>query len=302
MKIRIEDNPYSTLYFDITYRCNMNCKICYNHKIMQNNNYDMSPEYFREVLERLPKKRYLIRLLGGEPTIHPNLFEFIKIANEFKHFVSIGTNGVRFANKDFIEEVKTWKNPEIAHKNNVYVGEYPFALFFDLSGGTTTDKFYDKLSDKKHLELKLKGIQNCIDIGIHTLGVTGIVVRDYNEDIIPDLISFCSERSSMHGLHFRTMAKSGQWMDREPYTVQELKKLVKKSLPNWDKYPKLRGYSAPEGKQCFDCCNRVYAAEIKTRVDLIEFGSKRAAKCWQRGYINDDFTVSSFFGRIRSEG
>lgn len=303
MKIKIEENPYSTLYFDITYRCNLNCKICYNHKLMKDNNHDMHPSYFREVLSRLPKRKYLLRLLGGEPTLHPKLNEFIEIANDFGHTITIGTNGNLFANDKFMEKVKSWKNPELARKNKIYNGsDYPFTVFFDISGGTKHARFYKKLNNKKQFELRIKGVENCLDSKI-VCGVTGIIIRDFNEEIIPDLLEYVSKRDFLMGLHFRTMGKSGRWFNRKPYSLEELKELVNTYLKqDIDEYPKLHGYDPPLGSKCRNCCNRILVPEIKSGLSLIEFGTERTSKCWQRGYVNDDFTVSSFFGRIREKG
>ena len=98
----IENNPYDTIYVDLTYRCNMTCQFCYNPiRTLP----DLDLNYFEDVCKKLPNK-VLFRLLGGEPTLHKQFFEFIKIAHQYNHLVSIVTNGLKFNNKQFVSDFK----------------------------------------------------------------------------------------------------------------------------------------------------------------------------------------------------
>lgn len=300
--MHISKSTFSTLYFDITYKCNMHCNICYNSNLLEKVP-DMSVEYFRKVFEMLPKSErpIVVRFLGGEPTLHPDLHKLIQIVNEFGHTVTVGTNGLRFAEQDFINEVESWKEPGIAKHNWMYKGgDYPFCVFFDMSGGTRHSRFYKELSSEKNYEPKIKGLENCRKIGIRSLGATAIIMRDFNEEVIPDLIEYAIE-NNLAAVHFRTMGREGKWLDTEPYTLEELKGIVRQHLPDLDEYPRLRGYEPPEGKQCFDCCYR-FTPRKGMSIHLLEFDSDNALGCWKRGYVNNDFTVIPFFERIRKFG
>ncbi|TNF33602.1 MAG: hypothetical protein EP312_08685, partial [Gammaproteobacteria bacterium] len=59
-----EDNPFTTLFADITHRCNMECPNCY---IPNRDIPDMDAEWLYGILARLPR-RTRIRLVGAEPT------------------------------------------------------------------------------------------------------------------------------------------------------------------------------------------------------------------------------------------
>ena len=58
-----EDNPFTTVFADITHRCNMACRNCY---IPNRDVPDMDADWLMSILQRLPR-RTLIRLVGAEP-------------------------------------------------------------------------------------------------------------------------------------------------------------------------------------------------------------------------------------------
>ncbi len=302
---KCEDNPFEILNFDINYKCNMNCNICYNYKKITNKTPDMTVEYYRELMSNLPKEQtgIAVRLLGGEPTLHPQLHEFIKITNEFGHTPMIGTNGVKFNDEKYLEEVMTWKDKEIADKNRAYMGgEYPFCVFIDIGGGTSHNRFYKVLNNMNCLEHKMNAIQNCIKIGIKSMALTAIIARDFNEEVIPELLKLANNHDEIQTIHFRNVSKMGTWglFEEEPYTIEELKDLIRPHIPELNYLPKMPGYTAPPGKQCYDCCYRFVYNNMS--IDLIDFASEDAAKCWKRGTDYNVNHVMTYFERVRQDG
>jgi len=302
----IEDNPFTSIYVDLTFRCNMNCNICYNSKNMKaDKKYDMDVEYFREVMNRLPEyPKLYIDLLGGEPTMHPKLYEFVKIVNEHKHSVCIQTNGLNFAKDNFINELKKLKDPKIGKSNPMYMGgDYPFSVSFDLSGGTTHNRFYKKLNDMNCLEHKLKALNNAIEMGMTSIAITAIIIRDFNEEVIPQLLELSNKHPEIVVVNFRNYAKSGTWSDfsNEPYSIKEMKELLRPYYPEIDNYRTPSRWVPSKGQKCYGCCYRFN--ENRTRISLIDFASENSSKCWKRGYLsNNSFELTNFFERIVNEG
>jgi hypothetical protein len=68
-----EDSPFTTLFADITHRCNMACRNCY---IPVRDLPDLPVDWLFDLLERLPR-RTRIRLVGAEPTMREDLPEII---------------------------------------------------------------------------------------------------------------------------------------------------------------------------------------------------------------------------------
>lgn len=84
-------NKYNKVYVEITNICNMNCSFCHGHKRPPK---QMTLAEFSYILDNLNGiTQYVYYHLMGEPTIHPELSSFLKLAKD-KGFKSIiTTNG-----------------------------------------------------------------------------------------------------------------------------------------------------------------------------------------------------------------
>jgi organic radical activating enzyme len=111
----------------VTEHCNLNCKGCNHFSCIAGEGY-LEPEQFERDFRRLAElsKRYFaIKILGGEPLLHPRITEFFDITR--KYFpstpIQITTNGILLP-----EQTETfWQN---CNKNNIIVSisQYPIKL------------------------------------------------------------------------------------------------------------------------------------------------------------------------------
>lgn len=84
-------------YFEITNVCNLNCSFCPKTKRQKR---FVSVDEFRAVTRKLQGKiEYLYLHLMGEPTIHPDLADLLRIAEELGFKVIITTNGTTLSEK-----------------------------------------------------------------------------------------------------------------------------------------------------------------------------------------------------------
>ncbi|RKI64979.1 radical SAM protein [bacterium 1xD42-67] len=90
------------IWVDITSKCNNRCPYCYD---MGNNNSDVElpklQEIFRLLKQLAPPN---IILIGGEPTLHKNFEDIIRLANEICKPMIV-TNGTMFSKSDFCEKI-----------------------------------------------------------------------------------------------------------------------------------------------------------------------------------------------------
>lgn len=96
------------VFFHILTKCNLSCTHCYiNH--VQHGNEILSKEQARKWLELFshPSKKTNLIILGGEPTLHPDLSFIIREAKKLKYFVTVDTNGFLF--HDILEKT----NPQV---------------------------------------------------------------------------------------------------------------------------------------------------------------------------------------------
>lgn len=85
---------FKKIYIEITNRCNLSCSFCSKiEKPLRN----MTTDEFKIILEKIKNYTDTIYLhVKGEPLIHPNLVDFLNLAEEFNLKVNITTNGTLF--------------------------------------------------------------------------------------------------------------------------------------------------------------------------------------------------------------
>ena len=86
-----KNKPYKRAYVEITNLCNLSCSFCHGTKRAPR---DMTVKEFRALLPKLRDLTdYVYFHLMGEPTLHPNLIEFISLSRSFGLNPMITTNG-----------------------------------------------------------------------------------------------------------------------------------------------------------------------------------------------------------------
>jgi radical SAM protein with 4Fe4S-binding SPASM domain len=129
--------------------CNLRCNWCYAKLSNYNANDNMELPLFEKLVNiacDLGVERYL--LIGGEPTIHPSFFEFLKVLREKS--IVIVSNGIKMADKEFCKKMVKLK-PDIS---------------IDISlKGASNDEYYIN-TGKAAFDLVIKAIHNLNDLNI----------------------------------------------------------------------------------------------------------------------------------------
>lgn len=81
---------YSGLIIDVTYRCNIRCKWCFQHL----SNVDVDTEKIYSQVRLMPKGHNII-LSGGEPTVRQDLPEIVKTIVSMGYVCNVITNGYK---------------------------------------------------------------------------------------------------------------------------------------------------------------------------------------------------------------
>jgi uncharacterized radical SAM superfamily Fe-S cluster-containing enzyme len=85
------------LYIDLTEQCNFNCPACYTNANAQPAPPLTQNEIF-SAIDRIPRK-IVVSLLGGEPTLRPDLPAIVKYISGRGHIVKLITNGSLLSDK-----------------------------------------------------------------------------------------------------------------------------------------------------------------------------------------------------------
>lgn len=144
-KLTLIDYPRKIATTVFTVGCNFRCPFCHNPELVlansQNFNYGEKVEKeFWDFLRKRKGKLDGVCITGGEPTIQPDLIEFIKKIKKLGYAVKLDSNGTR---PDVLKKIIDLKLVDyIAMDIKNQLGKY------DLATGIKTDKERIKLSVK----------------------------------------------------------------------------------------------------------------------------------------------------------
>ncbi|MBI9020573.1 MAG: radical SAM protein [Verrucomicrobia bacterium] len=285
--VPFDQNPYPSVLVDITSRCNMRCKFCY---YPEQDQADISLERFRHLCGALPFP-VLMKLAGGEPTLHPQLPEIIQIAVEHKHRIYVCSNGMKYRDPDFMESLQPLKKLPAG-----------FGLGLSMDGGTENAKAYELITGRDCLNDKLEAFQALAQNSHSKVSLTAIIVRGLNEDVIPQLVDLAKNNPDTVGyLHFRNAGKVGAFVDTEPYSLEEIKALTQPYFSEEEFAQACLGeVHCPPGNGR-TCCYR-FRPNRRLQISLIEFVSDRAANCPKRGrVVLGEDRIFPLFHSIRNE-
>ncbi len=153
-------NHSCNMLIEVTQRCNLTCPTCYAGSSPQRDEM-LSVADFTALLDDLLAKGKgdadLVQLSGGEPTIHPQIFELIEIALDrgIKQ-VYVNTNGIKLARREFAERIA-----DFGSRVSVY-------LQFDGFKRSTLRVLRGR---EDLIETKLAALQHCEELGITTVPV-----------------------------------------------------------------------------------------------------------------------------------
>jgi uncharacterized radical SAM superfamily Fe-S cluster-containing enzyme len=180
----------------ITSACNLDCPICYVHN-KNDDAYHMPVEDFAMILEHLRTDHGgeldIINLTGGEPTLHPRLFEMLAMAKAAGiHRVTVCSNGIRLAK----DEAFVARLAEYGAR---------IALSFD-----TFDPHADKLMQgAQMLATKMRCMELCEKHGVDVTLIP-VMTRGVNEHEIAKILDFALARSNVRHVEVHTMTFTGQ--------------------------------------------------------------------------------------------
>ena len=120
------------LELDITYKCNMSCMQCNRVLGIFPSCETMSVEQIERILEEsasMNKPFLNIRILGGEPTLHPHLLEILSVLDIYRRqlkncAISLWTNSNGEDTKKRLKQMPSWVKIHKASKKTKIGNEY----------------------------------------------------------------------------------------------------------------------------------------------------------------------------------
>lgn len=107
----VKNKRFKKIYIEITNSCNLSCSFC--SKTKRSIKF-MTKEEFEHILQEIHgRTNYIYLHIKGEPLLHPQIIDFLKLAEKYNLKVNLTTNGTLFP-----KLVNNLKNCKSLHKIN----------------------------------------------------------------------------------------------------------------------------------------------------------------------------------------
>ncbi len=183
---------------DLTNRCNLTCPVCFANANAQGYIYEPNLDQIRAMLINLrgeqPVSGRIVQFSGGEPTIHPNFLDALRVAKEvgFSH-IQVATNGIKFTSLEFAQQAAE-------------AGLHTLYLQFD----GVTDDIYLKTRGEPLIEKKMKAIDNVRKAGMK-ICLVPTIVKGLNDHQIGDLLKLALDNIEvLSAISFQPVAFTGR--------------------------------------------------------------------------------------------
>lgn len=177
---------------EITKRCNLNCPMCYadsgSGKDLDLLTIEKMMDFYIES-ENLNAE--ILQISGGEPTLHNDIIEIIKLARRKGiKYVMLNTNGIRIAHDEmFVKELAKFR------------GGFEVYLQFD----GFSDDVYEQLRGQKLLDIKKKAISNLSKYNIPTT-LVATIENNKNDNYCGEILVYAMNTKSVRGVNFQPVS------------------------------------------------------------------------------------------------
>ena len=264
---------------EVNSTCNMDCPLCFADA---KPGFNLSLEEVEEMLDdyvRTEGDPEVVQFSGGEPTIHPQIMDFVRAAKKRNiTFVMINTNGKRIAKDDkFLAELNI---------------ERP-SLYFQFDG-FDRETYRVIRGEPDILEEKILALDRLAQIGLDVILVPAIE-RGVNEHEVGRIIDFAIKHPAVRGVNFQPAFHAGRHMQHDPLTritIPDILKMIEEQTTG--KFLVSDFVPVP---CCFPTCNSVTYAFINGEeviplprivnvYDYLDYITNRAAPDFNRDIKN----------------
>ncbi|MCD6403771.1 MAG: radical SAM protein [Nanoarchaeota archaeon] len=165
--MRRRNENAAQLYLYVTNRCNLNCPICFERG---HGEKDLKLEEVAKIVGKYRANYYVIS--GGEPTLHPQILQIIKLLKEKGKYVFLITNGIKLCDEDFVRGLKE-------------AGVDMVGLSFE----GLNDEVYEKIRGRKLVKEKLAAVRNLRRFGIKC-ALGAVIDKDINIESVKEVMDF----------------------------------------------------------------------------------------------------------------
>jgi uncharacterized radical SAM superfamily Fe-S cluster-containing enzyme len=202
--------------------CNLDCPICFADSGHQPDGFSLTLEQVDFMLDRFVAAEGepdVVQFSGGEPTIHPQILDFIALARaKGIRSVMLNTNGIRLA-----------RDPRFAARL-APLGPH---VYFQLDGFELDTHLAIRGRDLRRD--KRRALDACAEHGL-PVTLVAAVERGVNEHEVGEIVRFGLAHPAVRAVAFQPVTHSGRHVEFDPLerlTNADVMKLVAGQLPEW---------------------------------------------------------------------
>lgn len=201
--------------FSITNDCNLNCPICFTFN-RPDKRYYKSLSETEAIIDHLLSKTgtlELINITGGEPTLHPELFELISLARKKGvNRITMNSNGIRIANDmEFAKKIR-----DAGVQVVLSVDTFSESKSIIIHGADISQK-------------KRKALARLEELNIPTT-ILSVCIKDVNESDVQEVVKDYFSKDFVRSMTIQNMTFTGKNGDlfspRTHITIDEVERLV----------------------------------------------------------------------------
>jgi uncharacterized radical SAM superfamily Fe-S cluster-containing enzyme len=224
--------------------CNMDCPLCFS---TAGPGFSLTLEEVEAMLDDFVRTEgvpEVVQFSGGEPTIHPQIIDFVKAAKARGiRFVMINTNGKRIARDDhFVEQL----------------AEVKPAFYFQFDGFERSTSLRLR-AEADIVEERIRALDRLAEVGLHVTLVPAIE-RGVNEHEIGRIVDFAIAHPAVRGINFQPAFHTGRHPHHDPLeriTIPDILRLVEEQTQG--RFLRTDFVPVP---CCFPTCNAVTYAFV----------------------------------------
>lgn len=181
-----------TIHINLTERCNLKCNTCFaNHENLNpDTTIDEVKEWIRPYIHL--KKKPMVVIIGGEPTLNSDLPQIIRWLSENKFNTRLSTNGIMLQDLEYFRSLKE-------------AGLKWVLLQFDGLKPETSKT----IRGQDLIAVRKKVIDNANELGIF-IHLIMMVVKGVNDDEIQDVYEFGRRNPAVFALNFYPASDMGK--------------------------------------------------------------------------------------------
>jgi uncharacterized radical SAM superfamily Fe-S cluster-containing enzyme len=186
--------------------CNLDCPVCFADSGHQPDGFALSIDQVEAGLDafvRAEDEPEVVMFSGGEPTIHPQILDFLRLAaDKGVRYLMLNTNGIRLAHdRKFMADLAA-----LEHRPNIYLQ-------------------FDGLSEATHLALRGRDLRAAKQAALDACGEHGLTVtlvaaveRGINDHELGDIVRHGIAHPAVRSVAFQPVTHSGRHVPFDPRT------------------------------------------------------------------------------------